>query len=382
MKQYNRVYARINLDTISYNLEQMYVNVGKQAQMVAVIKADGYGHGALQIAELLEDTEYVWGYAVACLSEGLMLRKAGIKKPILVLGCVFPDEYEDMILHQIRAALYTKEMAEMLEKTAEKLSMKAYVHVKIDTGMGRIGFSADRESIDIISDICRLPHLVTEGIFTHFARADEEDKGYTFMQHDRFMNLVEELKKRQAEIPLVHCDNSAGIIDFPQFAHQLVRAGISLYGLYPSEEVSKEKIILKPALELKSHVTYVKKVEAGTPVSYGGTFVTDRPMTIATIPVGYGDGYPRALSGKGNVLIRGKRAPVLGRICMDQLMVDVTDIPDTTFMDEVTLVGKDGAEEISVEELSELSGRFPYEFICCLGKRIPRIYMKNEEITV
>ena len=247
--------------------------------------------------------------------------------------------------------------------------------------MGRIGFPVTEESAETILEISELKHGVIEGMFTHFAKADEADKSYTRMQHERFVWMREVLEGKNVLIPYIDCDNSAGIIDFPDLKHDLARAGISLYGMYPSEEVDHQVIDLKPALELVSHVTFVKKVEAGTSISYGGTFVAEKPMKVATIPVGYGDGYPRSLSNCGEVLIRGKRARILGRVCMDQFMVDVTEIPDVQFMDRVVLVGRYGTEHISVEELSEKSGRFPYEFVCCLGKRIPRVYIRDGEVT-
>ncbi|WP_251386961.1 alanine racemase [Mediterraneibacter agrestimuris] len=382
MKQYNRVYASINLDAIAYNMEQMEKRIGGKTQIMVVIKSDGYGHGAVPIAELSEEVDYVWGYATASLDEAKVLREAGIKKPILVLGCVFPDQYEDMINFDIRGAVYTWEMAQGMADAAKKLGKTAVVHIKIDTGMGRIGFKVDEESADIIRDIWQMNHISVEGLFTHFSKADETDKSYTKMQHDKFVWMKQALQERGVEIPYLNCDNSAGIIDFPDLKHDLVRAGISLYGMYPSDEVEQEVIDLHPALELISHVTFVKDIEAGTAISYGGTFVSEKPMRVATIPVGYGDGYPRSLSNKGEVLIRGRRARILGRVCMDQFIVDVTDIPDVQFMDRVTLVGRDGEEHICVEELSELSGRFNYEFVCCLSKRIPRVYTKGGNVVI
>lgn len=382
MKQYNRVCAEIDLDAIAYNMEQMKNRIGEGAQLIGVIKTDAYGHGAVPIARMFEEIPYIWGYAVACLDEGMILRKNGIEKPILVLGCVFPDQYEDMIRHDIRAAVYTEEMAEGMSRTAVRLGKDAYFHIKIDTGMGRIGFPVTEESADTIRRICSLPNVCPEGMFTHFAKADEADKSYTRMQHDRFMWMKEQMEKRNVPIQYYDCDNSAGIIDFPDMKHDLARAGISTYGMYPSDEVDKSAVELKPALSLKSHVIFVKEVEPGTSISYGGTFTADRKMRIATVPVGYGDGYPRSLSNKGYVLIRGKKARILGRVCMDQFMVDVTDIPDAAFMDPVTLIGSDGEERITVDDLAELSGRFNYEFVCCLSKRIPRVYRRGGEIVL
>lgn len=380
MKQYNRVCAEIDLDAVAYNMEQMKKRIGDNARLIGVIKTDGYGHGAVPIAEMFEEMDYVWGYAVACIGEAVVLRKNGIKKPILILGCVFPDEYETMIEYDIRAAVYTEQMAEAMSETAVRMGKKAYFHIKVDTGMGRIGFQVNEESADVIERISRLPNVCIEGMFTHFAKADEKDKTYTLQQHEKFMWMKAEMEKRNISILYFDCDNSAGIIDFPDMKHDLARAGISTYGMYPSDEVNKSAVDLKPALRLTSHVSFVKEVEPGTSISYGGTFVAPEKMKVATIPVGYGDGYPRSLSNKGSVLIHGKRAKILGRVCMDQFMADVTGIPETEFMDEVTLIGKDGSDEITVEELSDLSGRFNYEFVCCLGRRIPRVYRKGGRI--
>ena len=312
--------------------------------------------------------------------EATELRIHGIEKPILVLGCVFPDQYEEMLRYDIRPTVYTEKMAEKISEEAVRLGKTAHFHIKIDTGMGRLGFPVQGESIDVIERISHFAGVELEGMFTHFAKADETDKTYTLAQHERFMWMKDQLEKRNIFIRYYDCDNSAGIIDFPDMKHDLARAGISTYGMYPSDEVNKESVDLKPALRLISHVTFVKDVDAGTPISYGGTFIAPDKMRVATIPVGYGDGYPRSLSNKGYVLIHGKRARILGRVCMDQFMVDVTDIPDAGFMDQVTLIGEDGEDRITVEDLAELSGRFNYEFVCCLGKRIPRIYKRGGEI--
>lgn len=380
MKEYNRVYAKIDMDAAAYNMEQMKKRIGGGARLIAVVKTDAYGHGAVPLAEVFEKLDYVWGYAVASLDEGMILRKHGIKKPILVLGCVFPDQYDDMVRNDIRAAVYMEEMALGMAEAARKAGKKAYIHIKTDTGMGRIGFPVSEESADIIERISKLEDIKIEGMFTHFAKADETDKTYTYDQHRKFMWMKEQMEKRGVEIPYYDCDNSAGIIDFPDMKHDLARAGISTYGMYPSEEVNQNAVDLKPVLSLVSHVIFVKTVKPGTSISYGGTFVAPEKMRVATIPVGYGDGYPRSLSNKGTVLIHGKRARILGRVCMDQFMVDVTDIPDVKFMDQAVLIGEDQGDRITVEELAGLSGRFNYEFVCCLGKRIPRVYTSGGEI--
>ena len=380
MKTYSRVYAKIDLDAVAWNVEQMKKNLKEGTEMVAVIKTDGYGHGAVQVASMLESYDYVWGYAVATLDEAVVLRAAEIQKPILVLGCIFPDQYWEMLKYEIRMNVYTKEMAEAISALAVEKGEQAYVHIKLDTGMARLGFSAEESSIEEIKEIAELPNLVLEGVFTHFAKADEEDKTFTMMQLEKFEWMTQRLEEEGVTFPYVHASNSAGIIDVRRADYNLVRAGIAIYGLYPSEEVDKEKVQLKPALSLKSHIAFVKDIPAGTPVSYGGDFVSEHQMRIATIPIGYGDGYPRSLSDTGYVLIRGKKAPIIGRICMDQFMVDVSDIPEVKFGDKVTLIGRDQEEYLPVEKLSELSGRFNYEFVCDLGKRIPRVYVQDGKV--
>lgn len=380
MKTYSRVYARIDLDAIASNMDRMKQNLNPNSKIMAVIKADGYGHGAVQIAQMLENVDYIWGFAVATLDEAVVLKSEGIKKPILVLGCVFPDQYMEMLKNDIRMNVYTEEMAESISQMASREGMTAHMHIKLDTGMTRLGFDRSEESVEAIARIASMQNVCMEGIFTHFAKADEADKNFTKKQIEDFVWMTEKLKEKNVEFQYEHCANSAAIIDVPEANFDLVRAGISTYGLYPSEEVKKENVSLKPALALKSHVAFVKEIEVGTPISYGGTYVSEHNMKIATIPVGYADGYPRNLSNVGYVLIRGKKAPIVGRVCMDQFMVDVTDIDGVSFGDNVTLIGKDGNETITVEELSELSGRFNYEFICDLGKRIPRVYVKNGKV--
>lgn len=380
MKTYSRVYARVDLDAIASNMEHMKQNLDKDTKIMAVIKADGYGHGAVQIAQMLENVDYIWGYAVATLDEAVVLKSDGLKKPVLVLGCVFPDQYMEMLRYDIRMNVYTEEMAEAISQMAAREGMTAYMHIKLDTGMTRLGFDKSPESVDAIQRISEMKNVCMEGIFTHFAKADDTDKTFTYKQIEDFVWMTKQLKARGVEFEYEHCANSAAIIDIPEAYFDLVRAGISTFGLYPSEDVDKENLRLKPAMALKSHVAFVKEIDIGTPISYGGSYISERPMKIATIPVGYADGYPRNLSNVGYVLIRGKRAPIVGRVCMDQFMVDVTDIDGVCFGDNVTLIGKDGNETITVEDLSALSGRFNYEFICDLGKRIPRVYVRDGKI--
>lgn len=377
MKNYPRVHADIDLDSVCHNMEEMRRLIHPHTKLMAVIKTDGYGHGAVPIARELEPLDYVYGYAVAAEEEGLALRTAGIKKPILILGYTFPEQYEALLQAQITPAVFTLEAAELLSETAGRLHVTARIHIKLDTGMGRVGFLVSEESADLIARIAKLPHIIMEGMFTHFARADERDKTSANRQLAEFLRMGEMLEERGVHIPLKHCSNSAGILDLPEANLDLVRAGITLYGLHPSEEVHLERMDMRPVLSLKSRVAHVKTLPAGYGISYGSTYVTREERRIATIPVGYGDGYARGLSNKGDVLIRGRRAPICGRVCMDQFMVDVTDIPGVCVGDEVTLVGADGKDHITLEELGEKSGRFNYEFACDLGKRIPRVFYRG-----
>ncbi|MCF2641388.1 MAG: alanine racemase [Lachnospiraceae bacterium] len=380
MKTYSRVYAKINLDAICHNMEAMHAKLKEGTKMFAVIKTDGYGHGAIEIANTIESLDYLFGFCVATVEEGLILRRHGVKKPILILGYTFEDQYEDIILNDLRPAVFTMEMAKSFSDIATSLNHDVKIHIKIDTGMSRIGLQVREENAKLIAQIAALPHIIVEGIFTHFAKADEYDKTSANHQIELFKHMIELTEREGVTIPYKHCSNSAGIVEIPAANMDIVRAGITLYGLWPSDEVDKSKIDLAPALELKSKISYVKTLEAGRQISYGGTYTTTKEERIATIPVGYGDGYPRSLSNKGYVLIHGKKAPICGRVCMDQFMVNVTDIPEVKTGDEVTLLGRDGSERITAEELGDLSKRFNYEFVCDLGKRIPRVFVKNGKI--
>lgn len=380
MKLYLRVCAEINLDAAAYNLKNMKNNLEKETRIIAVVKTDGYGHGAVPIARMAEELDYIWGFAVATIEEAVMLRREGVQKPILVLGFVFPDGYEDAVRYDIRLAVFKLSMARQLSEEAVRQGKTAYLHIKVDTGMGRIGFPDDGDSADVVKEISLLPQVQIEGLFTHFARADEKDKGAARQQLSRYLDFSRMLEERGIEIPMRHCSNTAGIFDLKEANLDAVRAGISIYGLYPSDEVNKFAVAITPVMSLKSHVAFIKDVGPGTAISYGGTFVAERRMRIATIPVGYGDGYPRSLSNKGYVLIRGRRAPITGRVCMDQFMVDVTDIPDAREGDMVTLIGSEGGQEITMELLGELSGRFNYELACDIGKRVPRRFWRNGKV--
>lgn len=377
MKKFERVKAVVSLDAIAHNFAEMKKNIAKGTKIVAVIKADGYGHGAEAIARLIEDYDYIWGFAVATPEEALQLRTFGVKKPILILGIVFEEYFTQMIAKEIRLTVCTYEMAQKLSEEAQRQGRDVHIHIGLDTGMSRIGFADRQESVEEIKKISQLPNLKIEGMFTHFARADETDRSPAIDQLNRYLNFAKLLEDAGIQIPMKHCSNSAGIIRVPEANLNAVRAGITIYGIYPSNEVERDIVKLIPAMELKSHISYIKTVEPGAAFSYGGTFTAKKEMKVATIPVGYTDGYPRSLSNKGWVLIHGKKAPILGRVCMDQFMVDITKIPDAKAGDEVTLIGKDGKEFISIEKFGDLSGRFSYEFACDISKRVPRVYIKD-----
>ena len=383
MKKFERVKAVVSLDAIAHNFAEMKKNIAKGTKIVAVIKADGYGHGAEAIARLIEDYDYIWGFAVATPEEALQLRTFGVKKPILILGIVFEEYFTQMIAKEIRLTVCTYEMAQKLSEEAQRQGRDVHIHIGLDTGMSRIGFADRQESVEEIKKISQLPNLKIEGMFTHFARADETDRSPAIDQLNRYLNFAKLLEDAGIQIPMKHCSNSAGIIRVPEANLNAVRAGITIYGIYPSNEVERDIVKLIPAMELKSHISYIKTVEPGAAFSYGGTFTAKKEMKVATIPVGYADGYPRSLSNKGWVLIHGKKAPILGRVCMDQFMVDITKIPDAKAGDEVTLIGKDGKEFISIEKFGDLSGRFSYEFACDISPRVPRVYIKDgKEIEV
>lgn len=379
MKKYGRVWAEIDLDAVAENYQAMRDNICEETKMIAVVKTDGYGHGAVPVSKLLEPLDYIWGFAVATAEEAYELRKSGITKPILILGYTFAEDYERLTKEEIRPAVFKYDMAEQMSETALAAGRKISIHLVLDTGMTRIGFADTEESVQEILKIQALPGIEIEGMFTHFARADELDKSHAREQARRYIRFSKRLEEAGVSIPLKHCSNSAAVLEMPEVNMDLVRPGITGYGIYPSDEVNRERISLRAAMSLKSHVVFIKEVEAGVPVSYGGTYVTERTTRIATIPVGYGDGYPRSLSNKGWVLIRGKKAPILGRVCMDQFMVDVTEIPEAKELDEAVLMGESEGAFLGVDELGKLSGRFPYEFVCDIGKRVPRVYLGRKK---
>ena len=372
MGEYLRTYAKIDLDAIEHNILEVKKRIEKGVKVLAVIKADGYGHGATVLGEFLKNqVDY---YGVATIEEAIELRDNGIELPILILGYTSPSQYIELVKNDITQTIYSLEMAKEISNAAKLCKKAAKIHIALDTGMTRIGLEPNEAGIIELQKILSLSNVVVEGLFTHFSCADETDKAYSKLQMERYDNFMNLLDERSIDIPIKHICNSAGIMEFNHHRFDMVRSGIITYGLYPSEEVNKNAIELKPALEWKAHVVNVKTVDEGCGVSYGKTYITKGKTKIATISVGYADGYPRALSSKGRVLISGEYAPIIGRVCMDQMMVDVTHIDNVEIEDEVILVGKDKDKSISVEELAYLAGSFNYEFVCGICKRVKRIY--------
>lgn len=375
-KRFDRTYAKIDLKAIRHNILETRKQIRKGTKIMAIVKADAYGHGAVPVAKTLESL--VDAYGVAIIDEALELRNAGLKHMILILGYTGEEWFEDLVRYRISQTIYTYDMAKKLSDVAVSCGTRTPIHIKLDTGMGRIGFIPSKENVAAVKEISELPGIELEGIFTHFARADEKSIEPAKEQFDRYMNFVTQLEECGLHIPVKHVSNSAAIIGFPEANLDMVRSGISTYGLYPSEDVAKDGIVLQPAMEWKTIISYVKSIEPGTSISYGGTFTAEKSMRVATIPVGYADGMKRDLSSKGHVLIHGQYAPILGRVCMDQFMVDVTNIPKAEIGDEVTIFGRQGNLEIPVEEIASQSHSFHYEFLCSVSQRVPRKYIGEE----
>ena len=368
----DNTYVQIDLDAIRDNLRAVRAKTG--TNVMAVVKADAYGHGAVQVARHLEQDCSFFG--VSSVAEAMELRQAGLKKPILILGHTPVEGFSRAVELEIRIAIFKLEDARELSRIAQFRGITAHIHLAVDTGMSRIGFQATEEDADLCAEIARLPGLHIEGLFSHFATADCADLSRSEEQAKLFDAFSDMLAQRGVTVPIRHMNNSAGLMNFSA-QYDMVRSGIVTYGLYPSDEVDPGLLPLKPALSWYSRISHIKTLPAGRSISYGGTHVTDRPTRVATVTVGYADGYFRSLSGRFYVLIRGKRAPILGRVCMDQMMVDVTDIPDVSLSDRVTLVGTDGDESITVEQIAAVAGSFNYEFICSIGRRVPRVYYRD-----
>lgn len=371
---YHRTYVKIDLDAIEYNVNNILEKINSKAKLLIVVKADAYGHGAVEVSKFLQDKCDFFG--VACVDEAMELVDAGISKPILVLGYVSPSEYETVVKHNIRIPIFTYETAAALSAHAEKQNKTIPFHFCIDTGMSRIGFQVNEENADMCKKISELSNITAEGLFSHFATADEKDLTNTHKQISLFKSFVSMLEDRGLDIKIKHLNNSAGIMMVDE-CFDMVRSGIVTYGLYPSDEVDKERLSIKPAMEWKSHVSFVKTLEAGRGVSYGATYVTKDDTVVATVPVGYADGYPRSLSNIGRVIVNGRYADIIGRVCMDQFMIDATGIDNIDIEDEVTLVGKDGNALLTMEEVAKDALSFNYELTCKIARRVPRVYYKN-----
>lgn len=373
------VWAEINLDNLAHNIREVRKHTDENSLVTAVVKANGYGHGSVEISKTFLENG-ADRLAVAVLTEAIELRKGGIDAPILVMGYTPVSLYEKAIEHGIILTIYNLDDGKALSEKATALGKVATIHLKIDSGMGRIGFLPNENSIESILNIWKLSGIYIEGIFTHFAKADESDKTHAMGQYEKFTYVIKALEEKGLSIPIKHSSNSAAIIDLPDYNMNMVRGGIMIYGLYPSDEVNKDTILLKPAMTLKTRISHLKSVPKGTGISYGQIFVTDKDSVIGTLPIGYADGYTRMLTGKGEVYINGQRAKIVGKICMDQCMVDVSHIEDIKVGDEVVLFGYGKEGYPHVDEIAEKLGTINYEVVCMVSRRVPRVYISNGEI--
>jgi len=371
-------WVEINLDNLAYNIREIRKITKKDTLITAVVKANAYGHGSIEAAKIFL-ANGADRLAVATLSEAIELRKAKIYAPILVLGYIPKSQYPLAIKWNISQTIYNYESAKILSNISQDLGEKSIIHIKIDTGMGRLGFLPKDDSVEDIVKISQLPNLEIEGIFSHFSKADERDKGYTIYQFESFMDMVKKLDNRGVYIPIKHISNSAAIIDLPQYHLDMIRPGIMLYGYYPSEEVDKDRIVLRPAMTLKTKVSNIKKVPKGSYISYGGLYVTEKESKIATIPIGYADGFSRLLTSKAEAFVKGHRVPVVGRICMDQCMLDVSNVEDVDIDDQIVLFGYEEGQP-TVEDIANKLNTNSYEVICMVGRRVPRVYIQDGQI--
>lgn len=375
-KMEKRTWAEVDLDAIAHNMREIRKITNPDSQIMAVVKADAYGHGFMEVTKTLLENG-ADRLAIAVLQEGKQLRSRGVTVPILLLGAAMENDIEDIINFEITPNVFSYDFAKAISYEAEKKEKVTKIHIKLDTGMSRIGYVVSEENsaiIDEIVKISKLPYIEIEGIFSHFSTSDEYDESYTRLQFNRFMNVVNALEDRGVHIPIKHICNSAGIMMYPEMHLDMVRPGVILYGLYPSDEVDKSRLDLIPAMTLKSKITYVKEVEAGRGVSYGKVYITDKPTKIATVPIGYADGYLRKIAENGEMIVNGVKVPIIGRICMDQCMIDVTDVHNIERGDEVIIFGREG---ITMDDVASWLDTINYEVSCVIGKRIPRIYTKN-----
>lgn len=377
-KHLRPVWAEVDLDKLAHNMREIR-RITKSEKIIAVVKADAYGHGAVDVAPVLLENG-ANSLAVAMLSEAMELRRSGIECQIMILGFTPPELIDNLLKYDIEQTVFSYEFAKKLSKMAKHENKTAKIHIALDTGMGRIGFLPNDESVQEVYKISKLPNIVIEGLFCHFSTADEKDKTYTYTQVEKYDDFYEKLKMKKVYINTRHIANSAAIIDLPEIHYEAVRPGIIIYGYYPSDEVNKKKIDLLPVMTLKTNVVHIKTLPPGEYVGYGREYKTDKESVIATLPIGYADGYTRLLFQKAKVIIKGKFAPVIGKICMDQCMIDITDVSGVKVGDEVILIGEDENNKFNADIVGELIGTISYEVVCMIGKRVPRVYIKKGEV--
>ncbi len=377
-KHLRPVWAEIDLDKLAHNMREIR-RVARSENIIAVVKADAYGHGAVDVAPVLLKNG-ANRLAVAVQSEAVELRRSGIECPIMILGFTPPNLIDNLLKYDIEQTVFSYKFASKLSRMAQKKNKVARIHIAVDTGMGRIGYLPNEESAEEVYNISKLPNIIIEGVFCHFSTADEKDKTYTYEQVKKYDAFYEKLKEKKVYIKMRHIANSAAIIDLPETHYEAVRPGIITYGYYPSGEVNKENINLKPVMTLKTNIVHIKTLPAGEYVSYGRKYKTEKESIIATLPIGYADGYSRLLFQKGKVILRGKFAPVIGKICMDQCMIDVTEIDGARIGDEVILIGEDENNKFTADTIAELIGTINYEVICMIGKRVPRVYVSEGRV--
>jgi alanine racemase len=374
-KHIRPVWEEINLDNLVHNIRSIR-KISNCDEIIAVVKADAYGHGAIDIvSELIENGAD--SLAVAVISEAVELRKVGIEAPILILGFTSPAHFSELLKYDVEQSVFSYDYAELLSKESGKNFKKAKIHICVDTGMGRIGFLPNEESIREVYKISTLPNIKIEGIFSHFSTADETDKSYSIEQMKKFDYFCERLNELGIFLGKKHIGNSAAAIDLPNSHFNAIRPGIVLYGYYPSNEVDRNQIELKPVMQLKTNIVHIKKVPKDFSVGYGRSFITKKESVIATLPVGYADGYTRALNGKAKVIVKGEFSPVVGKICMDQCMIDVSHIKNVSIGDEVILIGSSGDKKFDADDMAEVLGTINYEVICMISRRVPRVYIKD-----
>lgn len=378
MFEQERVIAEINLDNIAKNIKNIRNAIKKESKIMAVVKADAYGHGCVEVSKACLSSGAEW-LGVAILEEAIELRKNNIFEPILVLGNTMESKFEQLIKNDITQTVFSFEMAKKLSDIAKNIGKDVNIHIKIDTGMSRIGFLPNQETIEEIVKISKLPYVNITGVFTHFATSDEENKDFAKEQFEKYMWVIEKLEDRGITNVLKHVSNSGAILDLSEYDLDIVRAGIIIYGIYPSDKVKKE-IELFPAMSIKTHIVYIKEIEENTSVGYCRTYFTNKKTKIATVPIGYADGYSRMMSNKGKVIVNGQYANVIGNICMDQFMIDVTHIENVQIGDKVTLIGEENGLFIGADDLAKLQGTISNEIVCGIGKRIPRVFTQNGEI--